>query len=334
MATLLAFTADNGTNVLAILEPAVAPDNPIGPRPLQNAFMAAMVVLLFVTAIAFVAEYLNDAPRDSSDIDDVLGLPTLGTIERMPGGNKRAGMYRLVTLLYPRSRVAESYRILRTNLEFASIDQPVRTVLVTSAMPSEGKTVTASNLAVAMAQAGKRVLLVDADVRKPGIHDLFNLANTRGLTELLRNPTLSHSSLIQATDAEGLAILSAGAIPPNPAEILASQRMRALVATLTGSYDLIIFDSPPLEVVTDAALLSSYLNGTVLVVEARRGRRSHLRNAREALTKANANVMGVVLNGLKPSARGDYGGYYVADDEVPGRTRSISGSACRVDGGI
>jgi capsular exopolysaccharide synthesis family protein len=126
--------------------------------------------------------------------------------------------------------------------------------------------------------------------------------------------------VIQQTEADGLEVLSAGPVPPNPAEILGSQRMRSLVATLTGSYDLVIFDSPPLEIVTDAAVLSAYLNGTILVVEARRGRRSHLRNAREALSMASANVMGVVLNGVKPGSKSQYGGYYVAADEVPPRS--------------
>jgi polysaccharide biosynthesis transport protein len=315
-ATLLSFVSSNGANVLTVVQPAIPPDAPIGPRPLLNALLAAMLAFLIVSAIVFVAEYLDDALRTPKNVDEVLGLPTLSTIERMPGGKKRPGMYRLATLLYPRSQVAETFRILRTNLEFATIDQPARTLLVTSAMPSEGKTVIAANLAVAIAQGGQRVLLVDADVRKPGVHQIFNLPNIRGLTDLLRTPVLNYASFIQRTEADGLEILSAGPVPPNPAEILGSQRMRTLVATLTGAYDIVVLDSPPLELVADPAVLSAYLNGTILVVEARRGRRSHLRHAREALAKANANVLGVVLNGVAPAARSEYGGYYFAANEV------------------
>ena len=234
-------------------------------------------------------------------------------------------MYRLAALLYPRSWVAETYRILRTNLEFASVDKRMRTVLVASAVPSEGKTVTAANLAVVMAQSGRHVLLIDADLRKPGLHQIFNLPDSHGLTDLLRSPALEPVAVIHETEQEHLEVLLAGPVPPNPAEILGSQRMKALVATLAENYDLLIFDSPPLEVFTDAAVLSSYLDGTILVVEARRGRRVKLRNAREALAKANANVMGVVINGLAPKAHSDYGRYYTLAGGPEGRAKSALG---------
>lgn len=309
-ATLLAFSSNNGANILTVIQPAIPPDAAVGPRPLLSALLAAMIVFLVVSAIAFIAEYLDDAVKDPEQVDEVLGLPTLGAVERMPGGEDRQAMYRLAALLYPRSWVAETYRILRTNLEFASVDKRMRTVLVASAVPSEGKTVTAANLAVVMAQSGRHVLLIDADLRKPGVHQIFNLPDSHGLTDLLRSPALEPAALIHRTEQEHLEVLIAGPVPPNPAEILGSQRMKALVATLAENYDLLIFDSPPLEVFTDAAVLSSYLDGTILVVEARRGRRVKLRNAREALAKANANVMGVVINGLAPKAHADYGRYY------------------------
>jgi capsular exopolysaccharide synthesis family protein len=219
-------------------------------------------------------------------------------------------MYRLATLLYPRSGVAEAYRTLRANVEFASVGAPMRTLLVTSSVPGEGKTVTAANLAVAYAQAGRRVLLIDADLRKPGVHLLFDLPNAHGLTSLLRSDEVSLDAIAQITEQDNLRVLTTGPLPPNPAELLGSQRMPAILERLKAGGDLVIFDSPPLQAVTDSAILSSYLDATLFVIDARRSRRRIVRLAREALAKAGANVLGAVLNGIPARAQSDYAGYY------------------------
>jgi capsular exopolysaccharide synthesis family protein len=224
-------------------------------------------------------------------------------------------MYRLALLLYPRSAAAEGYRSLRTNLEFASVDSPIETLLVTSAMPGEGKTVTAANLAIVFAQAGRRVLLVDADLRKPGVHTPFNIVNGRGLTTMLRGVETDVASLAHQTEEDNLRVLTAGPLPPNPAELLGSQRMRAVMDLLKADADLVIFDSPPLEAVTDSAILSSLVDGTLLVVDTARSRRRAVRLAREALERAGAKVLGAVLNRVPaPSGVGYdyYGGYHGA----------------------
>jgi capsular exopolysaccharide synthesis family protein len=278
--------------------------------------LAAVAAFLLISAAVFVVEYLDDAIKDPETVEEVTGLPTLASIERMSGGDGRSAIYRLATLLYPRSAVAESYRALRTNIEFAAIDTPIRSLLVTSAVPSEGKTVTAANLAVVFAQGGRRVLLIDADLRKPGAHEVFGLTNDAGLTDLLRQEGSLVASVVQATEQRGLEILTAGPHPPNPAELLGSQRMRSLLAPLSETYDMLIVDSPPLEVFSDAAILSSVLDGSILVVTVKRGRRAQVRAAREALAKANAHLIGVVLNGLPPKAIADYGRYYGPNVEV------------------
>jgi non-specific protein-tyrosine kinase len=315
-ATLLAFASNNGANVLTVVQPALPPADAVGPRPLLSALLAAMVMLLLVSGAVFIAEYLDDAVKDPAAVDEVLGLSTLARIERMPGKRTRPAMYRLAALLYPRSPTAESYRILRSGLEFATVDRPVKTILVCSAMPSEGKTVTAANLAVVMAQSGRRVLVVDADLRKPGVHEMFNLPNTMGLTDLLRNRVQEPASMILRTELENLEVLGAGSGAPNPAELLGSQRMRNLIGVLAVRYDLVVFDSPPLEVFADAGVLSAQVDGVILVVEARRGRRAHLMEARETLAKAGAIVLGVVLNSLPPTSHAEYGPYYArAADE-------------------
>ena len=167
-ATLLASSTQNATNLLTVVEPAVAPTAPVSPRVLLNTLLAAVLGLLLAAALAATIEYLDDRVKDADAVQDVAGLSTLGTVAQMKGGGSEAELYRLATLLYPRSGVAEAYRTLRTNIEFASIDAPIRTLLVTSAGPHEGKTVTAANLAVAFAQAGRLTILVDADLRRPG----------------------------------------------------------------------------------------------------------------------------------------------------------------------
>jgi capsular exopolysaccharide synthesis family protein len=214
--------------------------------------------------------------------------------------------------------VAEAYRTLRTNVEFSAVDRPIKTLLVTSAVPGEGKTVTAANLAVVFAQAGRRVLLVDADLRKPGVHIIFDLPNAHGLTTLLRDPSVSLDSIVQSTEQENLRILTTGPLPPNPAELAGSKRMRTVVDVLTGAEDLVIFDSPPLQAVTDAAILGSFLDATVFVIDAQRSRRRVIRSAREALAKAGANVLGAVLNRVPAGADSErspyYGGYGRFDD--------------------
>jgi protein-tyrosine kinase len=227
----------------------------------------------------------------------------------MRGGGRREP-YRLATLLYPRSSKAEGYRTLRSNIEFSALDAPIRSLLVTSAVPGEGKTVTAANLAVVFAQAGRRVLLVDANLRKPGVDAIFNLGNAQGLTTLIRGDETSLEAVAQETQVEHLQVVTTGPLPPNPAELLGSQRMHAILNQAKTEHDLVILDSPPLQVVTDAAILSSFTDGTLLVIDARHTRRAAIRQAREALAKADARVLGAVLNRLPDRKYSDDHDYY------------------------
>lgn len=319
-AALLAFSSAGAANLLNVIQPAVAPAVPISPRPLLNTLLAAVVGLLIAGAVVFIAAYLDDTIKNSDDVDEVAGLPTLGSVMRMKGESGRSEIYRLVTLLYPRSAAAEAYRMLRSNLEFASVDRPVHTLLVTSALPREGKTVTAANLAIAFALEGRRVLLIDADLRRPNVHILFDLPNARGLTTLLRSDEASLESITHTIEQERLRVLTSGPVPPNPAELLGSQRMRTIIGRLREGHDLLIIDSPPLQVVTDAAILSSFVDGTLVVIDASRGRRAAVRHGREALVRANAHVLGAVLNRVpKRSDAGDpqYYGYYHGTDAAP-----------------
>jgi capsular exopolysaccharide synthesis family protein len=324
-ATLLTSSANNASNHLSVVEPAVAPTVPSSPRPLLNAVLAAIIAFLIAAAIVFGAEYLDDSIKDAEQVLETTGLPTLGTIVRLKVGKEQPDIYRLVTLLYPRSPAAEAFRTLRTNVEFASVDAPIKTLLVTSAVPFEGKTVVTANLAVAFAQGGRRVLLVDADLRRPAAERMFALPNQFGLTTMLRGSESRTEFAVQATEQENLHVLSTGPLPPNPAEVLASQRMRAVIQALGNDFDLLIFDSPPLDVFADAAVLGSFLDGTIVVVDATRSRRKVVRNACEALAKANAHVLGVVVNRLPDKAYSHYYDNYsdssLRDETAASRTR-------------
>lgn len=323
-ATLLSFLSSSSTNLLNVVEPAVAPEGPVSPRPLLNTALAAVLGLLLALGIAFLADNLNDNIKDSDEVQAVVGLSTLGTIGRMRSDEGRAPMYQLAAILYPRSGATESYRALRTNVEFASVDAPIRTLLVASAQPGEGKTVTAANLAVVFAQAGRRVILVDADLRQPGVGRIFGLPNDRGLTTLLRGDDATLESVLQGTEQAPLRLLTTGPLPPNPAELLGSQRMRTIVDRLVATGDLVIFDTPPLQAVTDAAILSSFVDGTLLVIDATRSHRRAVRLGRQALEHAGANVLGVVLNRVAVDSKSAYGGYYrsgfTEEDVAPAHT--------------
>ncbi len=311
-ASLLAYSNADASNLLTVVEPAVAPTSPVSPKPLLNTLLAAVVGLLMGTGLIAFLEYLDDTVKDAETVQEIMGLGILGSIARMPGGRGRSELYRLATIVYPRSGTAEAFRALRTNIEFASVDAPIRTLLVTSSNEGEGKTVTASNLAIVFAQAGLRVILVDTDFRQPGIHRIFNVPNTQGLTSLLRSDEATVELVAQASDQANLRIVTTGPLPPNPVELLASQRMRAVLARLRAESDIVVFDAPPLRAVTDAAVLSSYLDAAVLVVDAGRTRRAALRQGQEALARAGAHVLGVVFNRVP---RADLPSYYGPADE-------------------
>jgi len=322
-AALLPFSSSNASNLLSVVEPAVAPTGPVSPRPLLNTLLAAILGLLIAVGIAFMYERLDDAIKDADAVQEVTGLSTLGTIARMKGGRARSEIYRLAAILYPRSSVTEAYRMLRTSVEFASVDAPIRTLLVTSSVPGEGKTVTSANLAVVFAQAGRRVLLVDADLRKPGVHLVFGLPNAQGLTTLLRSDDVSLDAVAHPTEQPNLRIVTTGPLPPNPVELLGTQRMRVIVDSLKSDTDLVIFDSPPLQAVTDASVLSSFLDGTILVIDAARSRRAAVRQAREMLARAGATVLGAVINRVSQDASSDYSTYYGSEERTDNRVAGV-----------
>lgn len=206
----------------------------------------------------------------------------------------------LITLTSPLSPISEAYRALRTNIQFASFDKPARIIAVTSTAPNEGKTTIVANLAVAFSQAGHRVVLIDADLRRPSLHSLFGLDNSQGLTSAFIDTTLSEGApWLQDTTVPNLRVLTSGPLPPNPSELLGSQKMRSLIELLRGEADYVLFDCPPILAVTDAAILGHQVDGVLLVCSAHRTKRDHALKAKSLLEKVNASILGVVLNNVK-----------------------------------
>ena len=211
----------------------------------------------------------------------------------------------LITLTDPRSPVSEAYRTLRTNLSFSSLDEPIRTLVVTSPAPDEGKSTTVANLAVTMAQGGRSTILVDCDLRRPALHTLFDCRSEPGLTNLLLE---EHGQpALQQTEVEGLQLLASGPLPPNPADLLGSQKIDKVIATLAETAEVVLFDAPPVIAVTDAAVLGAKVDGVLLVISAGKTRREHAERAKEMLEKANVRIVGAALtNAPKDSSLGRY----------------------------
>ena len=201
----------------------------------------------------------------------------------------------LITVREPKSIVSEQFKTIRTNINFSMPDEDLRTIVITSTTPGEGKSTSSSNIAVVFAQSGKKVLLVDGDMRKPTVHYTFKLKNVRGLSNLLTRQ-YDVEEVVQNTEVNGLSVITSGPIPPNPAELLASQTMDRLIEGLLKQYDFIIFDAPPVLSVTDAQIMANKCDGTILVVQTAKTEKDNILKAKEVLVASKANMIGVILN--------------------------------------
>ena len=204
----------------------------------------------------------------------------------------------LVTIYSPRSPISEAYRTLRTNLQFVSLDKPLQSLLVTSAGPEEGKSTVLANLAVAIAQTEKRVILVDCDLRRPSLHKLFGLGHREGLTTMMVDDNAMNAPPLQETVVPGLLLLASGTLPPSPSDLLGSQRMDRVLAVLKEQADMVLLDAPPVLAVSDAAILATKADGVLLVVSAGQTRRESVQMAKTKLEKVNANLVGAVLTNV------------------------------------
>lgn len=217
-------------------------------------------------------------------------------------------MFNFITEKNPKSPVSESYRTLRTNIEFSAFDKEIKTIVVTSSTPGEGKSTTIGNLALVLSQGGKKVLLIDCDLRKPSIHKKFRLTNQTGLTNILVHGAEPYD--IWHRRNEYLYILTTGQLPPNPAEVVASKRMKKFIFDMKNEFDYVLVDAPPITAVTDAQILASFLDGVLLVVSSGEAERELVKRSKDLLDKVNANILGVVLNKIDVTSRKGYASYY------------------------
>lgn len=289
-AALIAFLTPQAPNYLSILEPAALPTRPISPNVPQNILVASAIGLLLAVGGIFLLEFLDDRFKSADEVQPLLNLAVLGNIPPIPRASQR-----LVTSFPPRAPIAQAYRILRTNIQFAGIDHPVKSILVTSPNSHEGKSVNSSNLAIVMAQAGLRVILVDADLHGPSLHKLFELPNNVGLTDALLG-TKTLASVARMTKVENLRLISTGALPPNPTEIVGSERMQNVIQELEQDADIVIFDSPPCLPLADASILAQLTDGVIIVLDMPHVRRQVAIRARVALAKGRTHIFGVLLN--------------------------------------
>lgn len=288
-----------------IVQPAVPNLEPIRPKRLQSILFACLIGLFVGLCLALLQEFLDDRINSVEEANRVLGLPSLGYVPSLSQAD---------ALLLPQMQgldpASESYRVLRTNIHFAAVDAPVRTILVTSSNPGEGKTTTAVNLAFAMAVDGKQVILVDTDLRRPSVHKLLSLPHTPGLTDVLLGHATLEDTLLENEDMPNFVVLTAGSTPPNPSELLNSRTFRNLVDDLMARADIVIFDSPPVLVASDSPILASQMDGTVLVVETGSTKKGAARQTVKLLHQARANVLGVAFNRMNAKTGGGYGYYY------------------------
>jgi capsular exopolysaccharide synthesis family protein len=322
----------NKTNNVTVAEKAVVSTVPVSPRVSINMLMGLAFGTVVAIALTFVMSRLDDSFKSAEDIQSALGLSTVGVVERIGSKRKRSkrnNLGRIVgeeTLLQPlvfqphvSSHVAEAYRLLRTNLDFAGLDKPIRKLMVTSTLPREGKSTTAANLAVVTAESGKRVLLIDLDLRRPTLHKLFHIPNNRGLTSILLGASTIEET-IRDSGVQNLYILTSGPMPPSPADTINSSAMTALLESLTGKFDVLIVDSPPVVIASDAIILSSRMDGVLLVIGAYSTSKRVCRGALEALQRGTSPIVGAVLNMQQQSKRQAYYYYnYETDPQVARR---------------
>lgn len=310
--------------LLSVLDPAALPIVPV-PRPLLgNLLIGLGIALVGGAGIALLPESLDYTVATPEELEETLGITTLGAIARIGGAETEDDpIERLVARNYPRSPIAEAFRTLRTNIRFARPDRPRATLLITSSQPGEGKSLVAANLAVAIAQEGREAIIIDADLRRPTLHRFFGLPNRAGFTTLIMDETLTLEDVLQKTDVEGLSVITSGPLPPNPLDMLASQRADSLLKQVKQMCDTLVLDSPPVLSVTDALLLAVHADSALLVAAARSTRRDQIVKACQTLRRSGVDIIGTVINKVRQSDLGYYyshyyyGYYYGTPGDVP-----------------
>lgn len=316
-AALLANTEAGATNTVRVIESASVPRAPVGPNVEITVLTAAAIGFVLAAATGYFLEYLDDTVKTSEQVERISKLPMLAGIGRIKGKKVKP---KPISLENPHSPISEAFRVLRLGIQYTQVDYPNRILLITSPNPGDGKSLVAANLAVVLAEAGHKVLLIDADLRHPAQHKAFGLKNDYGLTSLLRQidstPTRDEQinealveEMVQTTGETDLSVLTSGLVPPNPSELLSSLKMKVALDALRKKYEYLIFDSSPTLAVTDPLILSTLVDSVILVVNNKKTRQNQLKQVVKRLREVDANLLGVVMNRL-PQSKKAYYQYY------------------------
>ena len=318
---LLSNTQQGANNSLSIIENAALPANPIGPKKGLTIILSAAIAFMIATGAAFLLEYLDDTLKTPDDITRLLNIPVIGHISEM-SQDKDSEIY---VAENPRSVITEAFRSIRINLEFVEIDNPIRTLLVTSPAAFEGKTSVATNLAIVMSQGGKRVVLLDTDLRRPNIHRQFHVANRSGLSDMFRG-NVKLEDVLQPWKEENLHFITTGSLPPNPVDLLSSKRMDNILEELGNYADIIIIDGPPL-LVPEVVALSTKVDGVLIVIKHASTRKNPAKTGLDQLNRVGAHVIGAILNKIPRTNIDYYSRYqnygYYGTEESPRSNKSI-----------
>lgn len=292
---------------------AAASQVPVSPHPARNALLGAIVGIAIAAALIVLLEYLDDTFRSTDEVFETIGLPLLGAVRKYEGTPAEMGM---VAARMPRTAIAEAYRVARANIQFTELGANLKVLAITSARDGEGKTTTANNLATTFALAGQRVLLVDADLRRPGLTKMLSMRDMHGLSSVLLDPD---ADVIRATDVVGMSVVPSGAIPPNPAELLGSPLMRAWIERVAGNFDLIMLDTPPVLSVADTRILATVADAVILVLDPALTTRRMARQARLAVENVGGRLLGIMLNRDVMRGEGYYYNYYYYEKSAYGK---------------
>ena len=312
---------ENTTTVVSV-EPAVPNYNPIQPQPISSSLLGIVVGIIFAAGIVFFVEYLDDTVKSPEEINRVANIPTIGLIPNINTASMNGHTpTKVFSMINPRSPTAEAFRSLRTNIEFASVAQPLKSLVITSSGPQEGKSTVAANLAAILVQGGKKVFLIDADMRRPYIHQFFKFENRVGLSEYFRDEVKLKDTFHYVDETNRFITIPSGKLPPNPAELLNSEKMEKLIATLTAHSDYVILDSPPLAV-TDPVVLASKADGVLFIVRPTVTKLHGVTTSLNQLDRAQSRIIGIVMNNITKQSTYDYqrycpSSYYEAKEPEP-----------------
>ena len=290
-------------NNVSIIDKALVPNKPSNDNVIRDGVLAIIIGFVFMSGIIFVVFYFDDTLRDTDSMESELGLPVIAKVFKDPNGLD------LIVDKKPNASASESIRTLRTNLQFASVDSELRTLLVTSSLPGEGKSFVSANLAISFAQAGKKTLLIDCDLRKGRQHKMFKIAGKKGLSNLLINDITEYPEYIVETKIENLYLLPRGVYPPNPSELLNSKKNQHLLALLKQHFDVIILDGAPITGLSDSLILSSMVDKVLLVTSVNHTPKTEVLTTKKDLENVGSNIAGVVANNVS-ARKGRYGSYY------------------------